>query len=97
MKLEEFMGDLPRHTNCDRCGVEMPALDWSVGRFGTLDFVGLCIVRCEQCVWMKIAAAGSSHQAHHRAQMIRTGLLVRMGKAGVEGLKKDINRLLQKE
>jgi hypothetical protein len=97
MKIEEFTGDLPTYTNCDRCSVKISVLDWSVGKFGASDFIGLCIVKCEECMRVKIAAAGSSHQAHHRAQMIRTELLVRMGKAGSDGLKNDINRLLQKK
>lgn len=97
MQIEEFISDLPAHTNCDRCGVKIPSLDWSVGRFGDADFIALCIVKCDKCMRMKIAAAGSSRQAHHRAQMIRTELLVRMGSSGADGLKNDINRLLEKK
>lgn len=77
--MKEFTRDLPDDTKCDRCGSVIPALDWAVGRFGIGDWMGLCVVKCEKCSRMKVAAAGSSGEAHHRAQMMRTELLVKMG------------------
>jgi hypothetical protein len=79
MKMEEFTRDLPDETKCDRCGAIVPALDWGVGRFGMRDWMGICVVRCAKCSRMKVAAAGSSAEAHHRAQMMRTELLAQIG------------------
>jgi len=79
MEMEEFTQYLPLYTNCDRCGVKIFELDWAVGRFGAGHWMGLCVVKCERCSRVKVAAAGSSYEAHHRAQMMRTDLLVRMG------------------
>lgn len=75
MEMEEFTRDLPDETKCDRCGVTVPALDWGVGRFGARDWMGLCVVKCAKCNRMKVAAAGSSNEAHHQAQMMRMELL----------------------
>lgn len=75
MEMEEFTRDLPTDTACDRCGKTISDLEWGVGRFGARDWMGMCVVRCAKCSRMKVAAAGSSHEAHHRAQMMRWELL----------------------
>lgn len=75
MEQEEFTRDLPLETKCDRCGSVIAALDWGVGRFGAGEWMALCVVQCAKCKRMKVAAAGSSYEAHHRAQMMRTQLL----------------------
>nr|CRY96432.1 hypothetical protein [uncultured prokaryote] len=97
MEMEEFIRDLPLDTKCDRCGLKISGLDWGVGRFGAGEWMALCVVKCDKCSRMKVAAAGSSHEAHHRAQMMRTELLLRMGDAGSDGLKNDVNRLRKKK
>lgn len=76
---EEFIRDLPNETKCDRCGSVVPALDWGVGRFGAGEWMAVCVVQCKHCNRMKVAAAGSSYEAHHRAQMMRTELLAMIG------------------
>lgn len=75
MDIEEFAQDLPTNTKCDKCRKEIPDLDWGVSRFGIRDWMGMCVARCAQCRWVKVAAAGSSHEAHHRAQMMRWELV----------------------
>ena len=75
MDMEEFTRYLPTDTECDKCRRKIPGLEWGVGRFGAHDWMGMCIVRCAKCGRMKVAAAGSSHEAHHRAQMMRLELL----------------------
>lgn len=75
MEMEEFTRDLPAVTKCDRCAKEISGLEWGVGRFGARDWMGMCVVRCAKCSRMKVAAAGSSYEAHHRAQMMRWELL----------------------
>lgn len=82
MKMEEFTCDLPTDTECDRCRTKIPALEWGVGRFGAHDWMGICVVKCNACNWVKVAAAGSSHEAHHRAQMMRWELVVKLGLTG---------------
>jgi hypothetical protein len=76
MEKEEFVRDLPEVTECDRCRRKIKALDWHIGRFGALEWMGLCIVRCAKCGVYRVAAAGSSAESHHRAQMMRWELLV---------------------
>lgn len=82
MEIEEFMKDLPEDTECDRCRRKISDLEWAVKAFGTGEWLGLCVVKCAKCDWVKIAAAGSSHEAHHRAQMVRAELIATMGMQG---------------
>lgn len=79
MEMEEFTKDLPEDTECDRCGGKITDLEWAVGRFGAGEWMGLCVVKCVKCNRVKIAAAGSCHEAHHRAQMMRLELMAQMG------------------
>ena len=79
MEMQEFTRYLPQDTECDRCGRVIPALDWGVGRFGAGEWMGLCVVKCSKCSRVKVAAGGSSGEAHHRAQMMRTELLAKIG------------------
>lgn len=78
MTMNEFVQDLPSETKCDCCSRKIVGLDWGVGPFGKQEWMGICIVRCSSCAWCKIAAAGSSNEAHHRAQMMRLELIVKM-------------------
>lgn len=75
MEMEEFTRDLPTDTSCDQCGKVVRGLEWGVGRFGARDWMGVCVVKCEKCRRIKVAAAGSSNEAHHRAQMMRWQLV----------------------
>ena len=79
MKLEDFTKDLPDQTECDRCSQKLGPLDWAVGRFGARDWMGMCIVRCAKCNWTRVAAAGSSEDAHKRAQSMRWDLVAALG------------------
>lgn len=74
----DFVKDLPTETDCGCCSVTIPKLEWAIGKFGATDWMGLCVVRCAVCKWFKVAAAGSSHEAHHRAQMMRWELIVKL-------------------
>lgn len=78
MKIEDFMKDLPTETQCCCCSGKITGLEWGVGRFGARDWMGICVVRCAQCSWVKVAAAGTSHEAHHRAQMMRLELMMKI-------------------
>lgn len=82
MEMGEFTRDLPEVTECDKCAKRISGLEWYVGRFGAGDWMGLCIVRCVACGRSKVAAAGSSHEAHHRAQMMRWQLLASLKERG---------------
>lgn len=78
MKIEEFIKDLPTETDCCCCSRKISNLDWGVGKFSPGNWMGICVVRCAQCNWFKVAAAGTSHEAHHRAQMMRLELLMKI-------------------
>nr|CRY96428.1 hypothetical protein [uncultured prokaryote] len=78
MEKNDFLSELPTETVCGCCGVTIPKLDWAIGKFNSRDWMGLCIVQCESCKWVKVAAAGTSNEAHHRAQMMRWELIVKM-------------------
>lgn len=94
MKREEFLADLPIETRCDRCGRPHKDLDWATGSFGAHEWIGICVVRCDKCSRVMVAAAGTTYEAHHRAQMMRLELIVSMernSKNGINGIN-DINR-----
>lgn len=82
MEMEEFTRDLPTDTECDKCSRKLSALDWAIGRFGARDWMGICVVKCTKCSWTRVAAAGSSHESHHRAQMMRWELIAALGLSG---------------
>lgn len=79
MKMEDFTKDLPDETKCDRCSRKLSSLNWAIGRFGASDWMGMCIVKCTKCSWTRVAAAGSSEDAHKRAQMMRWDLIAALG------------------
>jgi len=82
MEMEEFTRDLPEGTDCPKCRREIRSLDWYVGRFGAHEWMGICIVRCPKCRVSKVAAAGSNHEAHHRAQVMRFEVLTALDRGG---------------
>lgn len=75
MEQQEFTQDLPTETECDRCRRKILGLEWGIGRFGALEWMGICIVKCVKCSRVRVAAAGSTSEAHHRAQMMRWELV----------------------
>jgi len=83
MDREEFLADLPIEVLCDHCGRKHENLNWSLGRFGARDWIGMCVVRCEKCSRTMVAAAGTSHEAHHRAQMMRWELISQIDPKGI--------------
>lgn len=78
MKIEEFRKELPTETTCDVCGTQITDLNWAYSRFGSSDWMAVCLVKCSPCSRVKVAAAGTSHEAHHRAQMIRLELVLKL-------------------
>lgn len=78
MEIEEFMKDLPEETKCDCCGKAITDLNWGLAKFGRGDWLGLCIVKCQPCNRVHVAAAGSSEQAHQRATQMRFELVARI-------------------
>jgi len=50
-----------------------------MGRHGASDWMAITVVKCDRCRWMKIAAAGTSDEAHREAQNMRLKLVVMMG------------------
>jgi hypothetical protein len=81
MDMEEFTSDLPSDTECDRCGAKITGLDWHVGRYNTMEWMAVCIAQCGKCKCARVAAAGSSEDAHKEAQKLRAKLLYEMNKA----------------
>jgi len=75
----DFTKDLPEETRCECCQKLIPALDWGIGRCGPSEWMGICVVKCVKCNWVKIAAAGSDEQAHKQASYLRLKLIVQMG------------------
>jgi hypothetical protein len=80
MNRNEFLETLPHETVCGSCGTVLGDLDWAVSPFEkTPEWVGVCIVRC-RCGWVRMAAAGSSDDAHEHAQSIRSKVMRSIGK-----------------
>lgn len=71
MNMQEFESELPKFTFCDECGTMITCLSWSVNRYGQRDWYGLGVAKCEPCSRFRIAAAGSSEQAHEHARQRR--------------------------
>lgn len=74
----EFIETLPPSTECGVCGVALDA-EWSVAPYDE-DWIAVGFAQCEKCSWLKVAAAGSTDQAHTVAQGIRSRLLREIGK-----------------
>lgn len=79
MEREQFLNDLPLQVTCECCRRSLPVGDWGMGRYGASDWMAIAVVKCDRCSWMKIAAAGSSEDAHREAQYTRLKLVVMMG------------------
>jgi len=79
MCLADFVKTLPEQTECVYCHRPIRKLNWGVGPFGASAFMGVCIVKCEYCHWGKIAAAGSTTEAHQEAQKMRARLIEMTG------------------
>lgn len=71
----EFVKTLPEVTDCAYCHRLITGLDWGVGPYKSQGFMGICIVKCAHCKWVKIAAAGSTLEAHQEAQRMRQKLI----------------------
>lgn len=80
MTEEEFRATLPECVDCGQCHRVLDHLQWNLARYGSSDWLGISIVKCEPCSWMKIAAAGSSEKAHKEAQAVRSRLMRFIGK-----------------
>lgn len=78
MSMDEFVQTLPDKTECLYCHRVIDSLDWAVGRAYD-GFMGICIVKCGHCNWLKIAAAGSNEDAHREAQSMRARLIKMTG------------------
>lgn len=74
----EFRATLPDATECGSCRKALDGLEWAASPYHG-EWMGICIVRCD-CGWTKIAAAGSSDDAHKTAQSIRSRLMRSIGK-----------------
>lgn len=79
MNQNEFTKDLPEVTRCECCRKEITPLEWAIGRFNGSEWMGICVVKCIKCNWLKIAAAGSDEVSHKAAQHMRLRLIVHMG------------------
>lgn len=73
----EFRETLPCSTACTLCGAGLDGY-WSVSRYGH-DWIAIGLAKCEKCSWLKVAAAGSTEQAHTIAQGIRSRLVKGLG------------------
>lgn len=78
MTESEFRGTLPASTECGVCGASLDA-EWSVAPYDH-DWIAVGFAECKKCAWLKVAAAGSTDQAHGVAQGIRSRLLREIGK-----------------
>jgi hypothetical protein len=76
MQKQDFTKDLPVQLMCECCRKVIPALDWGIGRFGAAEWMGICVVKCAACNWLKIAAAGSDEDSHKQAQNMRMRLVL---------------------
>lgn len=75
MEKVEFLDSLPTSTECELCGVSLRVPTWEIALFGAGEWMGFNLVKCVTCDFLKIAAAGSNHEAHRQAQIIRLKLL----------------------
>lgn len=79
MTENEFSYSLPRTTKCEVCGRELREVAWQLGRYGSRDWFGIGIAKCEVCSILRVAAAGSDDVAHSYAQSTRLRFLKAIG------------------
>lgn len=74
MEKVDFMDQLPLSEACHTCGTLLRAAAWHVEQCGPGEWLALCLVQCEVCGNLHIAAAGSTRRAQFDAQHIREKL-----------------------
>jgi hypothetical protein len=74
MKKVEFLDGLPLSESCHTCGAVLRAAAWQVRQCGPGEWFGLCLVQCQACGNLHIAAAGSTERAQRDAQYLREKL-----------------------
>jgi hypothetical protein len=75
MQKVEFMDGLPLVEACHTCSQVLRAANWQVTQCGPGEWLGLCVVKCEGCGNVHIAAAGSTKRAQLDAQYVREKLI----------------------
>lgn len=78
MKEATFRESLPVVTFCDRCGAVLSNIAWKVDRLGAAKWFAIGISKCEACQCVRVAAAGSTEDAHALAKTIRLKFLASM-------------------
>jgi hypothetical protein len=74
MEKVDFMDKLPLSEACHTCGSVLRAADWDVRQCGPGEWLALCMVQCQTCGNLHIAAAGSTRRAQLDAQYVREKL-----------------------
>lgn len=77
----EFLKTLPESTSCEVCNRPLLGVRWTVNRYmeNQSQWVGIGIVKCHPCSFVRMAAAGTDHSSHQYAQQLRRTLLTAMG------------------
>jgi len=76
---DDFVADLPHSATCECCRKTLPSVQWQVTHYGSSEWMGIGLAKCDSCNWLKIAAAGSDESSHKEAQRMRMKLVFNMG------------------
>jgi hypothetical protein len=79
MTEKDFRDTLPASTECEVCGRSVDRIEWIVGRYGSRQWFGLGIAKCEVCSVVRMAAAGSDDLAHSYASVQRRHFMKKIG------------------
>lgn len=75
----EFLETLPKSTSCEVCSRPLLDVHWTVNRYMHNQWVGIGIIKCQPCSFVRMAAAGTDDSSHQYAQQLRRRVLAAMG------------------
>lgn len=75
----EFMETLPTQTTCEVCGRDLLHVVWTLRRQPHGEWMGIGVVKCPPCSYVRMAAAGSDDAAFRKAIALRLDFMKKQG------------------